>query len=201
MIRVVDIPVLNIYNPSKLSDLEKIMANYDEIVEYLQNRAKFNKVFDNRGELDEKNALTFAKEIYKNAIPGFFTPFQSGKDLGINFGLALASPIYIPLLLGTLTAVLAIAAAITAATFIGGLLFAVASLASNTEMAVMGLALGIFSGAICAGCIAGILGAAIGLLVAVPATVLQFITRATASIPTLLCDAPEDEKKSMVFAF
>lgn len=51
-----------------------------------------------------------AIELYDNYYPGFFAPFKSGRD----FGLSLAAPIGIPLVLGTITALLGVASVISA---------------------------------------------------------------------------------------
>ncbi|MBA2711331.1 MAG: hypothetical protein H0U57_12165 [Tatlockia sp.] len=176
------------------------MANLEEVQEYIERKIRVGNVFDSKGYINTDNAIIVGKKIFDNVAPGFFTPFQSGKDFGVNLGITAASLICAPLLLGTLSAVLAIGAAVAAVTFVGGLLFAVKALTFDTEMAGMSLMIGLGAGAISLACIAGIL-IAVAALITTPLQLLHFTTRSAASVPNLLCNAPANEEDKMILNF
>jgi hypothetical protein len=177
------------------------MANLTQIIEYVGNEIEVGRVFDRNNDINTDNAIAVGKKIYKNVVPGFFTPYQSRTDFGANLGLALASPIYIPLLLGTLGAICAIGAAVAAITFVGSLMFAAATCCFDSELAEAALVIAVLAGGITLGCLAATLIAAVGILVSVPQQIVQLTTRSLASIPSLLGDVPVNEEDAMVFAF
>ncbi|MBA3536039.1 MAG: hypothetical protein H0T84_05440 [Tatlockia sp.] len=177
------------------------MASFMEVVEYIEEELFSEDVFQRAGNINTDNAIEATKRIFQNCFPGFFTPFQSGKDFGVNLGMALTSPIHVPLILGTFTAIFAIGAAVAALTFVGSLMFAAASCCFDGELAESALVINVFAGGITLACLAASLFLALSALVVAPLTLIQFATRSFASVPTLLGDAPADEENSMILAF
>lgn len=186
------------------------MASLEEVVEYAVKEMmndgaifitnKQTRDWDWNGE----KSFTVGKKVFKNVVPGFFTPFQSGRDFGVNLGLTLAAPILAPLLIGTLTAIFAIGAAVAALTMVGSLMFAAGAFPFDSEIADVAGIIGLYAGAASFGFIVGTLLvpliSMVGLL-AFPLGLVHFTTRSVASIPTLLGDAPVDEENSMMLAF
>ncbi|MBA3536040.1 MAG: hypothetical protein H0T84_05445 [Tatlockia sp.] len=177
------------------------MANLEEILEYSSRVLQNTQLEDRNGNIIFANAFEAGKTIFKKITPGFFTPYQSGKDFGMNMALSLTAPIYAPLLLGTLTAIFAIATAVAAVTMVGSLLFAGATFCFDSELAQDALVISLIAGGLTLAGLLSTLILAVGALVSAPLQLTQFATRSLASIPTLLCDAPANEEDSMVFAF
>lgn len=161
-----------------------LWSQYDE--------EKWNKV--------KKEVKKTGNLVYERA-PGFFTPFKSINE----FGLALAAPIAIPVVLGIVTAIAAIGAALSALAAVSCLLVAggagiVGIFSENAQKAAQD-ALGFaaatsFATAVCT---IATVGLAVLTAVLMPLALAQLVTRSVSTVvsPVLdcICDclAPDED--------